>query len=63
MTRYESYPDYQYCYEYHGNTSVEITRKQDGITIKRDWILFNSVEEAQEFFYNNCDADGGYYVQ
>jgi hypothetical protein len=63
MTRYESYPDYQYCYEYHGNTSVEITRRQDGITIKRDWILFDSVEGAQEFFYNDCDADGGYYVQ
>ena len=50
MIRYESYPDYQNCYEYHGNTSVEITRKQDGFAIKRDWILFDSVEEAQEFF-------------
>ena len=51
MTRYEIYPDYQYCYEYHGNTSVEMTRKQAGI--KRDWILFDSVEEAQKFFYDN----------
>ena len=63
MTRYESYPDYQCCYEYHGNTSVEITRKQDGITIERDWILFDSVEEAQEFFYDDCNINGGYYVQ
>ena len=63
MTRYESYPDYQYCYEYHGNTSIEITKKKAGIIIKHDWILFDSVEEAQEFFYNDCDADGGYYVQ
>ena len=63
MTRKESYPDYQCCYEYHGNTTVEFTRKQDGITLKRDWILFDSVEEAQEFFYNDYDADGGYYVQ
>jgi hypothetical protein len=63
MTRYESYPDYQCCYEYHGNTSVEITRKQDGITIGRDWILFDSVEEAQEFFYYDCDIKGGCYVQ
>jgi hypothetical protein len=47
MTRYELYPEYQNCYEYHGNTSVEMTRKQAGITIKRDWILFDSVEEAQ----------------
>ena len=63
MTRYESYPDYQYCYEYHGNTSVEITRKQDGITIERDWILFDSVEEAQEFFYDDCGVDEDSYVQ
>ena len=63
MTRYESYPDYQCCYEYHGNTSVEVTRKQDGITVGRDWILFDSVEEAQEFFYCDCGVDGGSYVQ
>ena len=63
MTRYESYPDYQNCYECHGNTSVEMTRKQAGITIKRDWILFDSVEEAQKFFYDNCNDDQGYYAQ
>ena len=63
MTRSESYQDYQCCYEYHGNTSVEITKTQDGITIERDWILFDSVEEAQEFFYDDCNVNGGYYVQ
>ena len=63
MTHYEFYPDYQNCYEYHGNTSVEMTRKQDGVTIKRDWILFDSVEEALDFFYYDCDVNGGYYVQ
>ena len=63
MIRYESNPDYQNCYEYHGNTSVEMTIKQAGITIKRDWILFDSVEEAQKFFYDNCNDDQGYYAQ
>ena len=63
MTRYELYPDYQDYYEYHGNTSVEMTRKQAGITIKRDWILFDSVEEAQKFFYDDCNGDQGYYAQ
>ena len=62
MTRHESFPDYYECYEYHGNTAVERTRKQAGVTIKRDWILFDSVEEAQEFFYNNCYDDRGNYV-
>ena len=63
MTRKESYPDYQCCYEYHGNTTVEFTRKQDGITLKRDWILFDSVEEAQEFFHEEGNSHGGHYVQ
>ena len=63
MTRHELYPDYHECYEYHGNTAVEITRKQFGVTIKRGWILFDSVEEAQEFFHDNGNNDGGHYVQ
>jgi hypothetical protein len=62
MIRYESYLEYQNRYEYHGNTSVEIIRKQDGYTIKRDWILFDSVEEVQEFFNNNYNDDRGDYV-
>ena len=30
MTRDMSYPDYYDCYEYHGNTTIELTRRQDG---------------------------------
>ena len=63
MIRYESYPNYYDCYEYHGNTAVEITRKQAGVTIKRDWILFDSVEEAQDFFYEEGYNQRGNYVQ
>lgn len=55
MTRQDSLPDYQNCYEYHGNTTIEVVRKQDGITIDRDWILFDSVEEALDFF--NAEGD------
>ncbi len=55
MTTCSTYPDYDDCYEYHGNTTIELTRKQDGIVIWRDWILFDSVEEAAEFF----NASGG----
>ena len=40
-----------------------MTRKQAGITIKRDWILFDSVEEAQNFFYDNFTEEEGYYAQ
>ena len=60
MTRCESYPSYQECYEYHGSTVIELIRKQSGMIIKRDWILFDSVDEAQEFFNDNgIDAGTG----
>ena len=54
MTHSISYPEYYDCYEYHGNTTIELTRKQDGMTIWRDWILFDTVEEAAEYFNDAC---------
>ena len=54
MTTNISYPNYDDCYEYHGNTTIELTRKQDGAVIWRDWILFDSVEEATDFFNDTC---------
>ena len=45
---------FQEYFEYHGNTAVEMTRKESGYVIKRDWILFDTVEEAQSFYYDNC---------
>ena len=54
MTKEISHPDYYDCYEYHGNTTIEQTRKQDGAIIWRDWILFDSVEEATEYFNDAC---------
>jgi hypothetical protein len=54
MTTSISYPDYYDCYEYHGSTTIELTRKQNGTTIWRDWILFDTVEEATEYFNDTC---------
>ncbi|MBW1840465.1 MAG: hypothetical protein JRF27_04815 [Deltaproteobacteria bacterium] len=54
MTKQEIYIDYNDSFEYHGCTVIERTRNRAGITIKRDWILFDSVEEAADYFYNNC---------
>ena len=53
MTIQNYYSDYCESYEYHGNTSVEITLIKNGVFIKRDWIFFDSVQEAQDFFYEN----------
>ena len=54
MKKHEFQTDYQNCFEYHGNTAIELTRKQEGITIFHDWILFDSVEEASEYFNDYC---------
>jgi hypothetical protein len=53
MTLKNYYSDYQEKYEYHGNTAIEVTREKNGVTIKREWIFFDSVQEAQDFFYDN----------
>ena len=53
MTIQHYYSDYHENLEYHGNTAVEITLIKNGVTIKRDWIFFDSVQEAQDFFYEN----------
>jgi hypothetical protein len=53
MTLQNYYSDYHESFEYHGNTAVEVNLKKNGVTIKRDWLFFNSVQEAQDFFYEN----------
>lgn len=42
-------------YEYHGNTMVACIVKRDGTIVRRDWIMFDTVEEAQDFFNNDCE--------
>ena len=54
MTKDFSYPDYYDCLEYPGNTPIEQTRRQDGMVVWRDWIIFDSVEEATDYFNDNC---------
>ena len=56
MIKYISFTDHKDCYEYHGNTMIEMTRTQAGDTISRDWIMFDSVDEATEFFNDSCYA-------
>lgn len=54
MTKLIPHRVYQDYYEYHGNTVIEMTRKKAGVTILRDWLLFDSVEEADAFFNDDC---------
>jgi hypothetical protein len=53
QNRNQNYYDY---FEYHGNTIIEQIRKLAGITIWRDWLIFDSAEEAAEYFHDHCCA-------
>ena len=50
MERQITYPDYKEAFEYHGSTTVEITRQRGGRVIWKDWLIFDSVEEASTFY-------------
>lgn len=54
MTRNSEHEAYRDCYEYHGNTQIEHTRIQAGETLWRDWIIFDTVEEAADYFNAAC---------
>lgn len=61
MRKQELYKAYKDFYEYHGNTEIVRTRKTSGKTIRQDWIIFNTVEEAMEYFNTRCGEYYGYY--
>ena len=48
---------YTECFEYHGNTAIERIRVQKGVTVLRDWIFFDTVEETEAFFDDRCTGD------
>lgn len=48
----------EYCheyFEYHGNTAIERIRKYPRNVVVRDWIYFNTVEEAMEYFNSEIE--------
>jgi len=62
MRKYELFTDYHDHFEYFGNTEIERIRKQGEKTIRHDWIIFDTVDEAMEFFNDSCGDFVGYYV-
>jgi hypothetical protein len=60
MRTQEIYTDYQDHFEYFGNTEIERIRMQGEKVIEHDWIMFDSVDEAMDFFNNRCDGFAGY---
>ncbi len=62
MRKNELYQDYHDFFEYFGNTEIERIRMIANKTIRRDWIIFDSTEEAMEYFNNRCGEYVGYYA-
>jgi len=50
MTKLEVYPSFLDYLEYDGSTNIKLTRKQNGQTILQDWLMFDTVEAALEYF-------------
>jgi len=62
MRKNELYAEYHDFYEYFGNTEIERIRKQGEKTIRHDWLIFNSTDEAMEYFNDKCGEFVGYYA-
>jgi len=56
MTRLTNYPSYDDMYEYFGGTTIQWTRTKADQTVWRDWLLFDSIEAALEFFNECCSG-------
>jgi hypothetical protein len=54
MTRQLTCERFRDSYEYHGSTEIEHTRSRAGETLWRDWIVFDTVEEAADYFNSAC---------
>ena len=52
MRKVDIYATFQDYFEYHGGTTIERVRKSAGKTVQQQWLMFDSVEAAQEYF--NC---------
>lgn len=50
MTTAEITRDYRDRFEYHGSTAVEHTRLRRDRTVWREWIVFDTVDEALDFY-------------
>jgi hypothetical protein len=61
MRKHELYTTYQDFFEYYGNTEILRIRNQNGTSARQDWLIFDSAEEAMEYFNTNCGEFIGYY--
>lgn len=54
MRKYELYPDYHDLFEYRGNNEIERIRIKGGQPVRRDWLVFETKDDAILFFDEKC---------
>ncbi len=48
--------DVRDCFEYYGHPAVTHLRKRGRRAVWREWVLFDSVDEAREFYHQQTAA-------
>jgi hypothetical protein len=56
MVKLSIYPNYDDHFEYDGGTAIRQTRKKADETVWQNWLLFDTIEAALEYFNDCCDA-------
>lgn len=50
MKKTRHYVNFYETIEYFGNTQIRRTRKKGDGSVRRDWLNFDSIDEAMAFF-------------
>lgn len=61
MRKHELNPTHHDFFEYYGNTEIARIRKQNGSVIRKDWLIFDSTDEAMDYFNTRCGEFLSYY--
>ena len=62
MRKYEFYSEFQDLFEYDGSKEIERIKMKGGRTVRRDWFVFESVDDALLCFSERCGACDGRYA-
>ena len=61
MRKHELYSEFSDTFEYLGRTEIMRIRRKGTQTIRRDWIIFETIHEALAHFEDKCGEHLGYY--
>jgi len=61
MRKHELYSEFSDTFEYMGRTEIMRIRRKGAQTVRRDWIVFETIHEALSHFEDKCGQHLGYY--